>query len=99
MGSNQGNDGRQPAPSWLRLSGIGIEFVGIVVVCALIGYWADRHWHSSPWGVIAGLVLGMIGSLYNLIRETTSASRQAREEDRADRQSAGPPSDPGDRTL
>lgn len=53
-----------------------MEFVGVVVVFALIGYWADHHWNSSPWGLVVGLALGSIGSTYSLVRTVARASRE-----------------------
>lgn len=81
----------------MRLSGIGVELVGGVAVFALVGYWADRHWQSSPWGLLAGLTLGLIGGMYNLIREAMQASRQAREEDLTEKRPVEPLSNLDDR--
>jgi F0F1-type ATP synthase assembly protein I len=99
MGSSDQNrdPNRKPAASWTRLSGIGVEFVGAVAVFALVGYWADRHWQSSPWGLLIGLALGLIGGMYNLIREAMQASRQAREEDLAEKRPVESQSNTGDR--
>lgn len=40
---------------------IGIEFVGAVLVSGFIGWLIDRYagWHTSPWGMIILLVLGL----------------------------------------
>ena len=64
-------------PSWVRLSGIGVELVGAVVGFTLIGYWIDRHFGSSPWGLLIGLGLGLVGGMYNLIRQSLVASKEA----------------------
>jgi F0F1-type ATP synthase assembly protein I len=89
-------DPEKPAPSWTRLSGLGMEFVGVVVVFALIGYWADRHWNSSPWGLIVGLAVGSIGSTYSLVRTVAKASR---EEASSARKTSGLPPRAGDQDL
>ena len=60
-------------PSWLRFSGIGFEFVAAIAGFALVGYWVDRHWNIRPWGLVIGAVLGLIGGMYNLIRESLGA--------------------------
>ena len=60
-------------PSWLRFSGIGIEFVAAIAGFALVGYWVDRHWDTKPWGLVIGAVLGLLGGMYNLIRESLGA--------------------------
>lgn len=64
-------------PSWVRLSGIGIELVGAVVGFTLAGYWIDRHFGFGPWGVLTGVVLGLVGGMYNLIRQSLLASKEA----------------------
>jgi F0F1-type ATP synthase assembly protein I len=68
-------------PDWVRYSGIGLEFAGAVAGFALIGYWVDRHFATGPRGVIVGSMLGLVGGLYNLVKEALQASRDARLED------------------
>lgn len=74
-----GND--KQSPSWIRHAGIGLELAGAVAGFALVGYWTDRHFGSAPWGLLIGLVLGLVGGLYNLVKEALAASREARSED------------------
>lgn len=62
---------------WQGLSGIGFELVAAVVGFTLIGYWWDRHFGSSPWGLLTGVALGLIGGTYNLIRQSLSAFKDA----------------------
>ncbi len=66
---------RQDQPSWIRFSGIGIEFASVVAVFALLGYWIDRHYGCRPWGLVIGAALGLIGGTYNLVRQSLSAFR------------------------
>ncbi len=68
-------------PSWVRFTGVGVEFAGVVVVFALIGNWLDGLYDWKPWGVLVGLVLGLFGGTYNLIKESLAASRDAARED------------------
>lgn len=70
------DDSRQRA-SWTRLSSIGFELVAAVAVFILVGYWWDRHFETQPWGLIVGAALGLIGGMYNLIRQSLLASREA----------------------
>ena len=65
-------DGRSPR-GWIRFYGIGFEFVAAVVGFTLVGYWVDRHYDSSPAGILIGLALGLIGATYNLVRATRIA--------------------------
>ena len=69
-------------PDWVRHSGVGLELAGAVAGFSLIGYWIDRHYDTSPWGLLVGVVLGMVGGLYNFVREALQATREAKQEDR-----------------
>jgi F0F1-type ATP synthase assembly protein I len=67
----------QQRESWTKLSGIGIELAAAVAGFTLAGYWWDRHFHTGPWGLLIGLALGLVGGMYNLIRQSLNASRKA----------------------
>jgi F0F1-type ATP synthase assembly protein I len=69
---------------WIRYSGIGLELAGATAGFALIGYWIDGRFGTSPWGILVGVALGLTGGLYNLVRESLAAIRQAGEEDAED---------------
>ena len=58
------------------LSGIGFEMAAAVAGFTLIGYWWDRHFGSSPWGLLTGAALGLIGGTYNLIRQSLFAFKE-----------------------
>ena len=76
-----GNDKR--FPSWIQHAGIGLEMAGAVAGFALVGYWIDRHFGSKPWGLVIGVALGLVGGLYNMVKESLLAAREARAEDEA----------------
>ena len=62
-------------------TGIQIALVlpSSVVVCWLIGAWADRHFHQS-WISILGVVFGAISGLVYIIQYVIRADRQDRNE-------------------
>ena len=74
-------------PGWVRHSGVGLELAGAVAGFALIGYWIDRRYATEPWGVVIGVILGLVGGLYNLVKQSLRAVREARIEDQ---ENAGP---------
>lgn len=74
-------------PGWVRHSGVGLELAGAVAGFALLGYWIDRRFATEPWGVVGGVILGLAGGLYNLVKQSLQAVREARIEDEG---SAGP---------
>ena len=69
-------------PGWVRYSSVGIELAGAVAGLALVGYWLDRRFGTTPWGILGGVVIGLVGGLYNLVRESLEAVREARTEDK-----------------
>lgn len=44
----------------------GMEFGGVIIVLALLGWWLDDRWGTSPWLVLTGTLVGIIGGLYKL---------------------------------
>ena len=68
-------------PSWVRHSGMGIELAAAVAGFVLVGVWVDRHYQTAPWGVVIGAALGLMGGMYNLIRESLAAIRGQNEKD------------------
>jgi ATP synthase protein I len=50
-----------------------------VVVCWLIGAWADKHFHQS-WIAIVGIVFGAISGLVYIIQYVIRADRQDRKD-------------------
>lgn len=65
---------------------LGLEFALAVAVGTAGGYWADRHWHWTPWGTVAGVVLGFALGMYILIRQAGEMARadQAKKEEKKD---------------
>lgn len=56
---------------------VGIEFVGVVLVSAAIGWGIDTYagLGSKPWAMIAMLVLGFVAGVYRAVK--TSAQFDA----------------------
>jgi ATP synthase protein I len=77
-------------PGWVRYSGVGLELAGATAGLAFIGYWIDRRFGTQPWGLLGGVVIGLVGGLYNLVRESLQAARDAKTEDDQAASDAGP---------
>jgi ATP synthase protein I len=72
-------------PGWVRYSGVGLELAGATAGLALIGYWIDGRFGTSPWGTLVGVIIGIVGGLYNLVRESLAAVREAQADDESAR--------------
>ena len=68
-------DNKNGKPSWIRFSGIGIEFASAVAVFTVIGYYIDRHYGTKPTALLICILLGLVGGMYNLIRQALAATR------------------------
>lgn len=68
-------------PSWVRYSGAGLELAGATAGLALIGYWVDRRFGTTPWAILAGVLIGIVGGLYNLVKTSLAAMREAEDND------------------
>jgi F0F1-type ATP synthase assembly protein I len=71
----------QRFPGWVRYSGVGLELAGAVAGLSLLGYWIDGKFDTSPWGLLGGLAMGLVGGIYNLVKSSLAASREANTQD------------------
>ena len=54
---------------------IGLSMAAAMLVCLFIGREVDKILHSSPWGLIIGVIVGMIAGFwgaYKRIKEIES---------------------------
>ncbi len=75
----------QRFPGWVRYSGVGLELAGATAGLAFVGYWIDGRYGTAPWGILIGVLIGIVGGLYNLVRESLAAAREAKDDDDANR--------------
>ena len=55
--------------SWLRYSTLGLQFTVALLLCVLLGTWADGRLGTDPWLTIAGSLLGIFSAMYLVIKE------------------------------
>lgn len=79
-------------PGWIRHSGVGLELAGATAGLAFVGYWIDGRFGTQPWGILGGVILGLAGGLYNMVRESLAAAREAKVEDQL---ASDDPKEPG----
>jgi F0F1-type ATP synthase assembly protein I len=72
-------------PGWVRYSGVGLELAGATAGLAFVGYWIDGKYGTAPWGILGGVLIGIVGGLYNMVKESLKAVREAKTDDDAKR--------------
>ncbi len=65
VGASLGEAYRQLGP----YMGLGTELAASVAGMLLLGYFLDKLLKTSPWLLLTGAAVGMIGGFYNFIRE------------------------------
>jgi ATP synthase protein I len=53
---------------WMRYANIGIEMLVSVFIGAFAGYGLDYLFHTRPWLMIAGFILGSVAGFRSLFR-------------------------------
>jgi F0F1-type ATP synthase assembly protein I len=59
-----------------RVWAIGLNFGLMVLAGGLLGWGADSLFNSKPWGVLVGLLLGLVVGFAQFIREALAANRR-----------------------
>jgi ATP synthase protein I len=75
----------QAGPSKNSVTGPGMglgfrmaaDFVAAILVGAVLGWGVDQLLHSSPWGLIACLMLGFVTGVWNVVRTSQKANKAA----------------------
>lgn len=70
-----------------RMSGMGTELVGAIVMMAVLGWLLDRWLGTEPWLTIGGLGFGLVVGMYRFFRTAITATRVTR--DRSDEPGTG----------
>ncbi len=56
-------------------AGAGLQFAVALVLCLLIGQWADRKLGTSPLFLLAGVFLGGSAAFYSMYRKLAAAQK------------------------
>ncbi len=65
-----------PPSTWKTvgsLGTVGLSFVLAIVIGTWAGHWVDGRLGTSPWGFLAGFVLGLAAGILNVYRITSAA--------------------------
>ena len=61
--------------NWGRFVGIGLEIAVGAALGTVVGLWLDRKYGWSPWGVVAGSMIGVAAGMYLLIRDAVRMNK------------------------
>lgn len=85
----------QISPRFGAAFAIPMEIAVFIVLGLVGGMWVDRHFHSSPWGLLVGIVLGLAGAMravLKIVRLSSGDETQASD----DSDLKPPPAEPTD---
>lgn len=51
-----------------RVSTLGVTLVSSIAVGMFLGHLLDSWLNSSPWGIIAGILLGIVAGFYGILK-------------------------------
>ncbi len=55
--------------NWGQLAGVGIQMAVGVVLGLIVGHWLENRYGWQPWGTLVGVMLGLAGGMYLLIKD------------------------------
>jgi F0F1-type ATP synthase assembly protein I len=62
-----------PLRDYARYSGLGIQMAISLGLPIYGGWWLDERYASSPWGILGGIVFGLV-SIFSLLYKLTLQS-------------------------
>lgn len=64
----KGPDGSQ-LPGLAAFAVMGSTIATCVGVGVILGIWGDHSWHTSPWGLLLGIVLGAVAAVVSVLQQ------------------------------
>jgi F0F1-type ATP synthase assembly protein I len=65
-----------------RMMGLGLQFVVAILLALYIGMWLDAKFHTAPWLMLIGALIGASAGFYSMFRVVMSEDKRMDEEDR-----------------
>ncbi len=65
-----------PGKSPWSYAGKGLQFAATTALFALMGFYADRRFGWTPWGLVGFSMLGFVGGLYLLIKDALNEEKK-----------------------
>ncbi|AQS60382.1 AtpZ/AtpI family protein [Desulforamulus ferrireducens] len=73
------NSKGSPLRAFALASTIGVEIAIATVVGFQVGQWLDSKFHTDPWLMLAGLLLGMAAGMWGVIHTLETFRQKDRE--------------------
>ncbi len=61
------------------LFGLGIQLAAAVVVMFFVGRWLDGRWGTTPWMMLAGIMVGAAAGFYQFIKTVNDVNKRESE--------------------
>jgi F0F1-type ATP synthase assembly protein I len=58
--------------------GLGAEIAASLLLPMLAGYYADRYYDISPWGILTGVLLGLFFFVLTILRISEKLSNNSK---------------------
>ena len=55
--------------------GAGLQLAVSVISMALLGWWLDNRWHTTPWLILAGVIFGTGAGMYQFFKTVNEISK------------------------
>ncbi len=55
---------------------MGLQLAAGVLVFYFIGRWADGQCHTSPWLMLAGVMMGVVGGLIKFVKSVNELTKK-----------------------
>lgn len=63
-------DEKKALTGYAKYTGVAFQMMGIIAVCAFIGYKIDEYYHhQTQWVTALSCVIGVVASIYQTIRQ------------------------------
>ncbi len=69
----------------LQITALGMQFALSEILCAYAGFWLDKKCNSSPWFLVAGVLVGFSLGLYQIILASKRMTKDAGKFKKADK--------------
>lgn len=56
---------------------LGLQLAASVVACFFLGRWLDSKFDTSPWLMLAGLLIGAVGGFMSFLRTAIDLGKKA----------------------